>query len=267
MKKNLVLSLLLLLVLLCEKGFSQVQYEFVFNGKVTDYLYRGIGGALVKNLRTQDVSITDTSGIFSIALRWNDSLFIHAMGYEIKVQTIKPGLDRILKLNTLSVQLNIVDVVTQKDWDDFKKEFLAEDLPADKINRDGLPEGKINPVPPQYRSNEFQHGPTFGNFILNPFSSIATVMNNKEKEKKKIRKILDNESAQEVYWSAVREDSIKKYMEIPDSLMVDFIVYCNANIDDKYLQSAYYYQELILSLYPKFIEERKKKSENNLLQR
>jgi hypothetical protein len=233
--------------------------EFIFNGKVTDHNYRAIGGALVKNLRNLDVSITDTSGFFTIALRWNDSLIIHAMGHEMKVQPIKPGMERILMLNTLSVQLNIVDVVTQKDWDDFKKEFLADDLPADKINRDGLPEGKINPVPPQYRSNEFQTGPKFGNFILNPFSSIATVLNKKEKEKKKIRKMLAAESAQEVYWNVVSEDSIRTYLEVPDSLMVDFIVYCNANIQDKYLQSPYYYHELILALYPRFIEERKNK--------
>ena len=230
----------------------------MFNGKITDHTFQAIGGVLVKNLRTNSISITDTSGFFTIRARWHDSLFIHAMGHEVRIQHIKPGMDRIISLNSLSVQLKIVEIVTQKDWDDFKKEFLAEDIPADKINTDGLPAGEINPVPTQYRSNEFQEGPKVGNFILNPFSSIATVLNKKEKEKKKIRKILRSEDSQQIYWSAVNEDSIKTYLKVPDSLMVDFIVYCNTNIEDKYLQNAYYYQEFILSLYPRFLEERKK---------
>jgi hypothetical protein len=46
-------------------------------------------------------------------------------------------------------------------------------------------------------------------------------------------------------------------MAIPDSLMDDFIVYCHREIEDKYMHNAYYYQEVIISLYPKFIEKRK----------
>jgi hypothetical protein len=238
---------------------AQLNQAFIFNGKLTDHNFQAIGGALVKNLRTNELSITDTNGFFAIKVVWNDSLFVHAMGHEIKTVQIKLGMDRLIALNSLSVQLKIIDVVSQKDWADFKKEFLADDLPADKINTDGLPAGKINPVPPQYRSNEFQDGPKLGNFIINPISSIAAVLNEKEKQKRKIRKLLRSEEAQEVYWNAVRVDSIREYLPVPDSLIQDFIVYCNSNIDDKYLQSPYYYKELILSLYPKFVEERKRK--------
>ena len=241
------------------KSNAQLNQEFVFNGKITDHNFHAIGGALVKNLRTNDIGITDTNGFFTINVVWNDSLFVHAMGHEIKIEHIKPGMDRLIALNSLSVQLKIIEVVSQKDWDDFKKEFLSDDLPADKINTDGLPAGKINQVPPQYRSNEFQDGPKLGNFIINPISSIASVMNEKEKEKRKIRKLLRSEEGQEVYWNTVKEDSIREYLNVPDSLIEDFIVYCNSKIEDKYLQSSYYYQELILSLYPRFIEERKKK--------
>jgi len=159
----------------------------------------------------------------------------------------------------LSVQLKIFEVVDQKDWDDFKKSFLADDIPGGKVNREGLPEGEINPISPQYRSNEFQDGPKVGNFILNPFSSFATVFSGKERQKKKLRKAMMEDDGQRVYWNTVNADTLRLFIEVPDSLLPDFIVYCNTTIEDKYLESAYYYQELIRSMYPKFVEERKSK--------
>ena len=60
-----------------------------------------------------------------------------------------------------------------------------------------------------------------------------------------------------LYWQVMHADSLKKWTKINDSLLDDFIIYCDQQFEDKSRVKSYYYKEKVIELYPIFLEERK----------
>ncbi|MEQ8324115.1 MAG: hypothetical protein RIC15_01535 [Vicingaceae bacterium] len=239
-------------VLIGNTTLSHAQMPEHFQAILRDENNKSVGGAMIRNHSTKQLAVSDSAGYFSISANLGDSLLIMAMGYEFRIFNVTSFSDRFIELISLSIQLNEVEIVDERSWEDFERAFLSEEIPKDNINDKGLPKGKINPIPPQYRSNEFPDGPHVGNYILNPISSIASAINKDEKQKRRLRKQMILEQKMRCYLSAINADTIRTYLEVPDSLIESFVVYCHSNIENKFLDNTYYYQEMVRNLYPEF---------------
>ena len=227
-----------------------------FEAVLVDEDHRSIGGAIIRNFNNADMSISDTSGYFSIGARDGDSLFIMAMGYEFLAFQVRPWKDRVIELKRHSYQLKEVEVVDNKAWEKFKEDFLDADIPEEKIEIPGLPKGNVNPVPIPYRSKQYPGGINFFSAIRSPFSALNFAFGKEEREKRKVRKLMVEYQRNIAYDKVVNADTIRSYIDVPDSLISEFVVYCHRHIEDKYLDNTYYYQEIIRNLYANFLEEK-----------
>ena len=227
---------------------------FIYSGKILDEDFQPIGGAYIKNMRTDKFAITDTVGQFSIPCAQEDSLIISAMGYALKIVLIDPQTPLITILKRLYFQLDEVIVFEFKEWEAFKEAFLELDLPKQEVNVSGLPAPtRINPIPIKYRSDHFTRGkPHPLNYVLNPASAINYWTNNNEKQKRIMLQKLNQEKKERVYWQVMQQDSIQSFIPIKDPLCADFIVYCNQKIENKTLNKSYYYKAQVLALYEEF---------------
>lgn len=249
---------ILLLLFTMFKAVNAQRTNDVLQAIVTDEDFEGIAAAYVKNFRTNDFVITDTSGLFSIHCLVTDSLIISALGYEIK--KIYPGEAQNMRIQLTSVafRLKQVNVYDFKSWEVFKREFARIEIPEQKVNVSGLPAGKISKKPTYLASNTFEEKPGPLHFIVHPISSIAYYFNDEEKQKRKVWALMNQDNRETVYRRIVQRDSIKKWTDINDEYLDDFIIYCNVHIIEKELDREYYYKEKILELYPVYMEQRNK---------
>lgn len=236
----------------------QVVESFDFKAVVLGASFEPVEGAFVKNFRTEKFAVSDKSGLISLDCQANDSLLVNALGYELKIVRLSQHAGSHIQLKQMTYQLKQVNVYDMKGWEAFKKDFIELDVPGEKVNTNGLPKGKTSIKPPELR-NSFSENPGPINFIVNPVSSFLYYFNEKEKAKRQVWSMMQADIREQVYWGIMKRDTILKLMPVPDSIVGDFIVYCNRHIEDKSLSNEYYYKEKIGQLYPFFLEERKNK--------
>ena len=234
-------------------SFCQTNFSYIFKSILIDEHDQGIGGAYIRNFRTNSFTITDSAGKFSIECLSDDSLLISAMGYEMEKYLISNTHDSYIAMKPMIITLKQVNVYDFKGWDAFKKEFIEKDIPGPKINEKGLPHGKTSPKPIALRSDLFPSTPNVINYIVSPFSSLSYYTNKTEKEKRKVWRLMIQENNEMAYWNVMNTDSIKLWTEIPDCLLDPFVIYCNQHITDKNLNKEYYYKEQIIDLFSRIL--------------
>lgn len=254
-----ILSLLLFFkfLLICKSTAGQEKGKVFFQTRLLDEQFNPIEGATIKNLVSNAMTSSNSGGFFAIPAEVNDSLLISGLGYELKKIYVSKIPLPFVHLKQVVFSLKQVDVYEFKNWESFKKEFIETEVPGEKVNVTGLPAGKASQKPIPLRSNTFESKPGVLHFINSPFSSLAYYTNKKEKSKRKVWRMMILENNQSEYWSAMHRDSLKSWTNIPDSLIDDFIVFCNLEIEDKQQFDVYYYKEMLTELYPLFIEKRK----------
>lgn len=242
---------------------AQSRSQFLFKATVVDNEFEAIGGAYIKNLRTGKHAVSDTSGYIHIQCHPEDTLLITSLGFQIKqvapsmiIDQLLKGKNAVIQLEPIMHELKRVEIYDFKSWENFKREFAETQVEKEEINEDGLPKGEQSDVPLKYRSNEFPDGPTVGNAVVNPLSTMAYFLSAKEKEKRKAHQQWREDRATEVYQQTVVRDTVLKYLEIRETDVDPFIVYCNIHIEDKTLDRGIYYKEKMKELLPKFLESR-----------
>ncbi len=249
--------LFLLAICLSVQSANAQGEEMQFKSVLVDQSWDGIGGAYIKNLNSNRFAVSDTSGLFSIPCNIGDTLIISAMTYELKKVIVNEHVVTHIQLDRMLNTLNEVNVYDFKSYEHFKRQVLELELEEPAVNVTGLPNGPPSKVPVRARSNEFSSPPgVLG--ILSPFSTLGYYLNDDEKSKRRLWEMMRIDERDRIYWTVMHADSIQEWTNVPDSLLDDFIVYCNLKIEDKSLEKTYYYKEKISKLYPLFLEERKK---------
>jgi len=251
----ILIFLFALVVFILNFSIIKCQEIKTFQGIVVDHQFESIPGAYIKNTNSNKISISKANGFFLIDYELNDSLIFLSLGYEVRIIPIRHIEGRIVKLKRLLHVLKQVEVYDFKGWEAFKREFVKLDVAENKVNIRGLPAGKLSRKPIALRSNEFSHKPSVGNYFLNPFSTLAYYLNEEEKQKRNLWLRMRLELAESAYWNVVNNDSIQHWIEVPDSLINDFIVFCNFNIVEKSVGEEYFYKSKIAELYPLFLEK------------
>jgi len=225
---------------------------------VVDADYEPIAGVYIKNINSNRFAISNEAGQFSLECSFNDSLLITAMGYEVKKVVISELNGPVIQLKSLLQKLKPVEIYDFKSWDSFKKEFLELDVEKQEVNTEGIPDNKPSEVPVQLRSNEYAKKPSVMQRILSPFSSLSYSLNKKEKEKRKALEQIRKDKNSAAYQDVMQSDKVIELVPISLDLVDDFILFCNTKIADKNIDNEYHYIEIIIQLYPVYLEERKK---------
>jgi hypothetical protein len=242
----------------CEIGTCQINDSFDFKAVIVGAQFEPVEGAYVKNFRSGKFAVSDNTGLISIECFAQDSLLINALGYEMKILRLEEQSGTYIKLNQITHQLKQLNVYDLKGWEAFKKDFIELELPVEKVNTKGLPQARPSLKPAELR-NTFNENPGPIHFIIHPVSSFMYYFNEKEKQKRRVWSMMQQDIRETTYWHVMNGDTIQKLLDVPDSLLVGFILYCNLHIEDKSLSKEYYYKEKISQLYPLFLEERKKR--------
>lgn len=238
--------------LLCNTLAGQEKSPLLFKSVILDTSLRPIEGAVIKSIKSGVYTITDVGGFFSIQTYSNDTLIVHALGYELNLIRVSDFSSSNIILQQITHRLKQFEVFEFKNWSAFRKEFLEFELKEEKVNISGLPAGIASQKPVNLRTNTFDKNPHFLNYVIHPFSSILYHTNKADKSKRKVWAMMINENDESLYRSLIQKDSLQLFLNIPDTLVDDFIFYCNIHIQNKKSNSALYYKTEFTNLYDLF---------------
>lgn len=257
LNKSKVILIFFIAALICKSLSGQEKSPMLFKSIIVDSSFSPIEGVVIKSLKTGVSTTSDATGFFSLQTYLKDTLIIHALGYELEIIRVSSLPEKNIILRQITHRLKQVEVFEFKDWSAFRKEFLELELKEEKVNISGLPAGIASQKPVNLRTNTFEEKPHFLNYIVSPFSSILYHTNKTDKSKRKVWAMMINENNESLYRSIIQKDSLQVFLNIPDSIVDDFILFCNINIQDKKSNSALYYKTELTKLYELFSNKKK----------
>ena len=237
---------------------GMAQGRYLFQSTVVDEGMEAIGGAFVKNLRSNAYTVTDSLGLFSILCLPSDSLLISAMGYEIEIVKVNRMAKPFIQLRMILHRLRQIDVYEFGSWESFKKDFVSLEMASEEVNTTGLPKGTVSPKPVYLRPHTYESSPGLLG-ILTPASTITYLTSKKERDKRKVWKMMLLEEGESQYWNTMNADSIISWLPVPDSIVDDFIIYCNTRIKNRNPGSEAILRDEVSRQYRSFLNERHKK--------
>ncbi|BAX79787.1 carboxypeptidase-like regulatory domain-containing protein [Labilibaculum antarcticum] len=217
--------------------------------------------------RTRKGIICDSLGIFHLQIKQYDILRISALGYKnidwevpFVFNPDSPPFFQI-KLEDISYLLDEVDIYALGTWDEFKEDFIKSELieknPINKsITKQLAPYNtkKPNIVPPQYRANrEGKMGVLSA--IFAPTDFLYSKLSKSEKSKRKISKIIRNESKAKKISSKFNADIIADATGLEGDELVKFMEYAGSHIKVTPNSSEYFVMKQILFWFNKYKEE------------
>ncbi len=206
------------------------------------------------NERTRSISVSDTSGNFSVKVKNGDTLVFSAIGYFLKTVFIT---DSVLKEKTVFIllsprtyEISEARVCALGTYEQFKQKVLALRLPetrTDKLRKylNNLSKETGKEVKYKQEMDKLtQGGVLFAVPILSP-EEIEMIKLKKILEKEKVRKIIDEKFNREI---------VAGVTGLKDDDLTEFMVFCN--FSEKYLLETNQYDILIRVLEK--LEEYKK---------
>jgi hypothetical protein len=178
---------------------------------------------------------TDSSGRFYIELPVKDSIKVVMLGFEssvIKIDSLLAiGEDEVvIPIRRTSIMLNNIDINlrsslfsvderSKKDAEDFETKDL--NLPADVV-----PYDKSKDIIPASIKPVFKYEPPVIVFFLHPVSYINYFTSKKEKEKRKMVKIIMSQKSDTLF----TRELVQEVSGFKGDSLEKFIIYCNQNL-------------------------------------
>ncbi len=173
------------------------------HGTITDAASKKpISNVRILNKRTNAQSFSDTKGQFQIPGAVNDTLQFSYVGY-YSAHKVVSDLEALgIQLNSLTYQLNQVDVYDKK------------------------------PIPHIYKSDvSFDEKPKLLEAILHPVSYLYYRFSKREKAKLKVRKMMEYEQEMAKVMAIYNKELLQKYTGWTGKKLDDCFSYCNAHIE------------------------------------
>lgn len=216
--------------------------------------------------RTRKGIICDSLGIFHLQIKQFDTLRISALGYKNINWEIpfifnpdSPPFFQI-KLEDISYLLDEVDIYALGTWDEFKEDFIKSKLlEKDPINKSIIKQlapyntKKPNVVPAQYRAKNEKMGILAA--IQSPTNFLYNKLSKSEKAKKKLSKIIRNESKTRKISSKYNGEIVADATGLEGDELVKFMEYAGSHIKVTPNSSEYYVMKQILFWFGKYKEE------------
>jgi hypothetical protein len=169
--------------------------------------------ANIFNLRTRQGTITDAKGLFKIQVLSTDSLRISALGFMRELITIPKNQDSIFVVLVRPVRYAINEVVVKGE---------------SPVNLGELGTGKPVDISPELRGDAFNKKPHWTQFRYHPVSFLHYYFSKKEKEKRKVRKLMELEKDWEALSKLYNKETVEKITGLTGEKVDNFMVWLNS---------------------------------------
>ncbi len=256
-------QLLLLILLIFPIGLLFGQKEsFVLSGKLVDkQSHNPIDNIKILNITQKNFTYSNNTGLFKTICSKNDTLVFSGMGYFPKQLTINDSI--IAKLDFLLLylepefyELKEVTINNLGTYNDFKRNFLTIKPKQDFVIDLGIP--GVKPGIPRLLDDDYVKSAGFA--IKSPISFLYYNLNEKEKSKRKIYKLIYEAPITYEIEKKYNRDKVGKWTGLTDFELNEFIVFCN--FDRNFLLHANEI-EIIIKTMEKLKEFQQKKEAGN----
>lgn len=183
-----------------------------------------VPGVHVLNNKSKIGATTDEKGYFTISMHRSDTILFSAVGYEIypfaldaSSRSTSPLVQ--IKLTPRTYELEAVDVFAVPTEDQFKKNFLALDLPEEpKLQLPQIKQPKL--------TEGVEYMPSGGVAIVGPFSALHNKFSREAKERKKMQTITSQEYKRKSYEAKFNKQLVARVTGLKDQDLEEFMKYC-----------------------------------------
>ncbi len=199
--------------------------------------------------------IANEEGRFRILASEGDTLVLSALGYLGKVVFISDSCihsDFTIKLITQVYQIEEVAVRAFRDYEDFKKQFLALRLPETETTR--LREN-LRLIARQEATNAANNKKASDAYTTKTNTELVTVsvpiLSREDKQRLNYAEVLKKEARQRVIDKKYNREIIYKVTQLSEDEITEFMGFCN--FSEEYLYHATEY-EILVKIEEKFKE-------------
>jgi hypothetical protein len=228
----------LFLILITTKLVFCQNESIILHGSLYDKLnFSPLENIKIINQTGKINTYTNNSGFFQINCIKQDTLFFVGIGYDTKTMVINDSIlskaqNLILLLDPEIYELKEVTINGLGTYKDFKRNFLTI-KPKDELVIDlGLPE--IKPGIPRLLDDNYVKSAGFA--IFSPISFLYYNLNEKEKSKRKIYKLMYEAPMTYEIEKKYNRDKVGLWTGLTDFELNEFIVFCD--FDRNYLLQA-----------------------------
>lgn len=221
--------------------------------------------ATINIKRTRQGTICDSLGVFHLQIQQGDTLRISALGFKgidweipfIFDAEFPPFFQ--IKLEDTSYLLDEVDIYALGTWDEFREDFINSKVEEKNAINKTITEQlapyntkKPNIVPAQYRPKNEKMGVVSA--IFRPTDYLYSKLSKSEKSKKKISKLIRNESNSKKINSKYNAEIVSEATGLQGEELEKFMEYSAAHIKVSPNSTEYYVMKQILDLFQKYQE-------------
>lgn len=202
--------------------------------------------AHVINPRVHGGTTTNADGMFTIRMLTEDTLIIRSVGFvdqKLTIDEFPPK--KLYKVVLKPVRILLDEITVTKDL------HMRERL--------GLPDAKPLNIPIELRGDAFNEKPPWFAAFLTPLSFIQYHTSKREKEKREIRKIIQNNEQWMTFSRNYNLEIIKKLTGLDGAEADKFMIYCNLNNQLPYNASQLEVDFQIMNLFYKYKKEKEAK--------
>ena len=231
MKKLLYIHILMV-TCLPQLLFAQTDSLVWISGSVIDSdSHHPVPFANIASYKQHMLYATDSIGHFYFQLPVHDSIKIVILGYKTKVfllDSLTEDADNnlVLPVSRTSIMLDNIDIKLKRGfWND--KTFTATEL-MDNLHlpADIIPYDKSKDIIPASVKPVFKYDPPVVAFFFHPVSFVNYYAGKREKEKRKMVKLLKTENS----LNLMSRDLIKEVSGLEGEPLNAFIIFCNKNV-------------------------------------
>jgi hypothetical protein len=220
---------------------------------------RGIAFAELYNESLRRGIICDSTGRYWITASPGDTLVATSFGYLGRVVIVDSSFYRaggVIRLQPQPMEIGEVNVITFTDYDDFKKQFLALQLPHTRTDllRDNLAalsrqNGRVAADEETARRATSRTNLDFATVSVPIYSRYDRQMQN-------YNEVLKKEERQRVIDKKYNRDIIYKVTRLPQDEITEFMGFCHFSEEYLYKASSY---DILVSIENKFKEYKRMK--------
>lgn len=203
------------------------------SGYVTDNeTHKPVPYANIASYSQHQLFAADSTGHFFIQLPHHDSVKIVVLGYETRVFKLNSFTKNeeetfTFPLNRTSIMLKNIDINLKRGFIDASKEITSLGIMENlHLPADIIPYDKSKDFIPASYKPVFKHKPPVIAFLIHPVSYVSYFTGKKEKEKRKMVKLIYSQKAD----SLMNRNLIAEISGLKGDSLQNFIIYCNRNV-------------------------------------
>ncbi len=225
-----IIIVLLVFFFSVQTGLGQPNPGVIKNkGIVVDQSFQPIENVHIINFRTGAISITDSTGFFSLKVQENDSLFVSSLAHhDTLLIVVFPEKFQIISLVPEKYHIGEVKVFEWgSTYQDFREAFL--DLEIEQLGEKlGLPVQDPDVVP-FYLDEAQLKSPAFA--INSPISFLYYNFSKKEKSARKVYRLNRDKELWDKYFSIFNKENVHEITGLEGEDLEKFWLYLNQEFE------------------------------------